>query len=41
LTKGNPTMAKKFEDLANDIVEIEEWFIRVVLPCLNSYLNRF
>ena len=24
LTKGNPTMAKKFEDLANDIVEIEE-----------------
>ena len=41
LTKGNPTMAKKFEDLANDIVEIEEWFIRLVLPCLNSYLNRF
>jgi len=24
LTKGNPTMAKKFEDLANNIVEIEE-----------------
>jgi len=24
LTKGNPTMAKKFEDLSNNIVEIEE-----------------
>ena len=24
LTKGNPTMAQKFEDLANNVVEIEE-----------------